>query len=244
MDDNYDLPGVDFGPEDPADFRSRDRNFKREKSKEIEIDASWSKLAEKVMKAEIKPELVQTEDPEVRQQIQKAAEAQRRKEKVFQNAEFHFGRPVLGKILILPISAARQFTYNKPWAAISIASAPVELPVLSGENRIGLLQLCFEDLDAVPGEAFAKAFPHKAENLFKEDHANKILDFVCDLWEKTNLLMIHCYAGASRSPAVGKALADVLQPRFSPYYDKIYQPNILVYRTIKEVYTKNFEAVS
>lgn len=227
------------------DFSLKDNDLQNIRNSEIKIDDSWATLAERSSQAEIKPELVQTEDEEIKNQIQRVgqriAEAQAKKTKMLSNLEMHFGRPVLGKILILPISGARQFTYSKPWAAISIASWAPEFPVLSGLNRIALLQLTFEDLDAIPGPEFAKKFPSKANNIFKEEHADKILDFICDYWTQIDLLMIHCYAGASRSPAIGKAISDCLQPKWSPYFDRIFQPNKLVYDTIKDVYQKKFE---
>ncbi|MCK9458205.1 MAG: hypothetical protein M0R80_00875 [Proteobacteria bacterium] len=151
-------------------------------------------------------------------------------------------RPLIGKVLVLPRSSAAEFKYEEPWCCISIASTAGELPTIDTNNRIALLQLTFEDLDAIPGAAWAAAFPQKAGNVFKEEHAEKILDFVCENWDKTNLLMAHCYAGMSRSAAVGKAIASIMQPRFEADYKFYPMCNKLVYETIMRVYQEKFVA--
>ncbi len=158
--------------------------------------------------------------------------------------KYYFDRPLLGKILILSRSAAIQFTFPESWACISIASSVGELPKISEENRIDILRLTFEDLDAVPGLAFSQAFPEKAKNIFKTEQANKILDFLCDNWKKVKLLMIHCYAGQSRSAGVGLFVCEKLQPSWFNNFKKIYPMyNKLVYNRLKEEFEKSFETI-
>ncbi len=136
--------------------------------------------------------------------------------------EYHFGRPVLGKILILPEEAAVQFSYPKPWAAISIYSNG-DAPELPKDNRIGYLRMKFADIERPEFEA---AFTH--------EQAKKIAFFTEKVWNKCKLLMIHCYAGVSRSPAVGKAISEIYQPNYALYFDRLYAPNALVYQVLKE----------
>ena len=156
--------------------------------------------------------------------------------------KFYFDRPVLGKLLILPRSSAAQFTYAEPWACISIASSEKEFPKISEENRIDLLRLVFEDLDAIPGPDFSKAFPEKVKNLFTKEHANEVLDFLCENWKKVKLLMIHCYAGQSRSAAVGLFVCENLQSGWLTIYKEIFKmPNKMVYSILKEEFVKSFE---
>lgn len=51
--------------------------------------------------------------------------------------------------------------------------------------------------------------PVEGAVLFSEKHARLILDFVEEYREKVDTLLIHCYAGSSRSAAIGKALLDM-----------------------------------
>lgn len=58
--------------------------------------------------------------------------------------DYQFGRPVLGKILVLPEESALEFRFKKPWACISITSED-NFPVMDSENRIGIIKLRFAD---------------------------------------------------------------------------------------------------
>ena len=132
-------------------------------------------------------------------------------------------RPILGKILILSRSLARDFVYEKPWACISIASNALDFPKINKVQCIDLLQLVFEDLE----------YRRDTVDTFTPDHAKQICNFVDKVWDNIDLLMIHCYAGISRSPAVGKAISEVYQPEYASKFDDIFTPNQLVYETLK-----------
>lgn len=200
--------------------------------------ALWAQIANAAAEKKIRPELIQVDDEGLQQHLNTYCEKQRKREaannKLYASldTDFYFGRPVLGKILILPRSGARQFVYDKPWACISIASERAELPKLNKVQQVAILQETFEDLDGCSA-VFEKLFPEKAANLFTTDHANRIWDFVEHWWNDIDLLMVHCYAGASRSPAIGKAISDVYYPELSHYYDMMFQPNKLVYETMR-----------
>lgn len=205
--------------------------------------ALWAHIANAAAQKKIKPELIVVEnDKEFQELINQRVEEERQQGflKDNLNTQFFSGRPVIGKILILPRSAAREFVYEKPWACISIASHPSELPKLNKVQQVALLQQTFEDLDGC-SEKFAQAFPEKAANLFTANHARQILNFVAEWWNHIDLLMIHCYAGSSRSPAVGKAISDIYQPELSHYFDAMFSPNRLVYETLKDVYHNEFD---
>jgi predicted protein tyrosine phosphatase len=133
------------------------------------------------------------------------------------------GQPVNGKILVLPKSAAQQFTYDKPWACISIGSEIGDWPKINKCQQINLLQIAFEDID------------EETENyiLFNEDHAKKIWEFTEKNWEKIDLLMIHCLGGVCRSPAVAAAIA-LKKYGNDDLYFKLYHPNALVYKILLE----------
>lgn len=126
------------------------------------------------------------------------------------------------KIQVLPLSKAREFTCDKPWAAISITTFSGDMPKLSSENRVGLLQMLFRDTEFV-----------RQENCFNKENSEQILDFVDSMFGKAEVLLVHCEAGRSRSPAVAAAISKVYAGD-DMYWFKYYTPNMLVYRTIME----------
>lgn len=152
-------------------------------------------------------------------------------EELNQKLEYHFERPVLGKLLILSRKSAEEFTYSKPWACISIdginntfVADPKGHAVLSEENRVDLLQLRFDDITE-PREGWVE---------ISEDQAKQIWEFVEKVWDKVDLLMIHCHAGISRSTACGLVLSEKYHPEFAHMYEKMYFPNVLVKSTMRK----------
>ena len=96
--------------------------------------------------------------------------------------------------------------------------------MLDGENRVGLLRLTFEDItDAGKPGAFTAAV------------ATEILDFVEAAWDKTEVFLIHCETGLSRSPAIAAALSRVYYGDGGPWAEHNF-PNPLVYRLIVETH--------
>ena len=90
-----------------------------------------------------------------------------------------------------------------------------------------MLQLEFYDADLARPE-------YEPEFLFNKYHAEQILDFVDEIQDKIELLMVHCEAGMSRSPAVGAAIAKLGWNDDQVFFDK-YTPNMKVYRTLLEL---------
>lgn len=145
----------------------------------------------------------------------------------------YFGQPTNGKLLVLPKSAASNFTYDKPWACISIGCEPGDWPKINKCQQIDLLQIAFADLDVRHQKELEEHKPDRELIFFNENHAIKIWDFVEKNWDKVEILMVHCLAGASRSPAVAAAIALKKYGNDNLYF-KIYTPNRLVYRTLLE----------
>ena len=106
-------------------------------------------------------------------------------------------------------------------------------PKISEANRIGLLQLAFADIAVAEGDE---------KRVFKEDHAHRILDFVKEVWDKIDVLMVHCEEGNSRGPAVAAAISRIHlgedEVYFLPY---MYWPNRLVYRILLDTASKRGE---
>lgn len=137
---------------------------------------------------------------------------------------------MIKNIVVKSKKKAQGFLWDQPWAAISVSTNPLEFAHLSTDNRVGLLQLSFEDSDLE--QPFGEV---PKRNLFCKAHAEQILIFVDDVWDKIETLLVHCEAGLSRSPAIAAALSHI---KHGPATDKMYfvryTPNRLVYRKIME----------
>lgn len=141
--------------------------------------------------------------------------------------KFYCERPVLGKIVVLTYSGAREFECELPWAGISIISDhDIAFPKLSEVNRIGLLQMRFDD----------RLAPSKG---ISEEQGNVVAAFVKKYWNDCGILMIHCAAGHSRSPAVAKAISEIYQPEFASFYDDFHEPNRLVHFVVSRAIKNN-----
>lgn len=114
---------------------------------------------------------------------------------------------------------AEFFRSERPWAAIQISSRDGH-PVLSEENRIGLLRLVFEDT----------LEPDRPDS-FNASLAKEILDFVDEHWDKAETFLIHCDVGLSRSPAVAAALSRIYYGDDGPCSEMDF-PNPLVYQLL------------
>lgn len=115
---------------------------------------------------------------------------------------------------------AEEAVCDLPWAAISISER--QHPELSKENRIGLLQVKFHDID----------FASDNYITFNKNHAQQILDFAKNIWDKADILLVHCEAGLSRSAATAAALSKIYFGTDEEFFKYPYTPNMLIYRTI------------
>lgn len=70
----------------------------------------------------------------------------------------------------------------------------------------------------------------ESAGLFYDEHANQILSFVDKHKDIIDTLVVHCYAGQSRSVAVGKALSELYNVYCSNTEGKI--PNEHIYSTM------------
>ena len=120
---------------------------------------------------------------------------------------------------------AEFFRSDRPWAAISISSGH-ECPLLSEDNRVGLLRLVFEDITQ----------PDTPES-FTPAQAAEILDFVASVWDKVDVFLVHCDAGLSRSPAVAAALSRIYYGDDGQWFELDF-PNRLVYDLLVETHSR------
>lgn len=130
-------------------------------------------------------------------------------------------QPLIGKLLVLPRFAAKRFACTRPWACISIGVDHGDWPRISRRERIDRLRLAFADIKEPKDDLI----------LFNGELARQILEFVDRVWDEIEVLMIHCEAGISRSPAVAAAIAKLKYKDDAAYF-RIYRPNTLVYLTL------------
>jgi predicted protein tyrosine phosphatase len=114
---------------------------------------------------------------------------------------------------------AEFFRSERPWAAISISSQG-GFPVLHERNRVGLLQLVFEDTTESDNDG-----------AFNASLATQILDFVDGVWDQAEVFLIHCEVGLSRSPAIAAALSRIYYDDDGPWM-ALDMPNRLVYEVL------------
>lgn len=129
--------------------------------------------------------------------------------------------------------AAANFRSDLPWAAISIVTQPNTWPKLAEENRQDVLQMYFWDI-TVPN---IQLVPD--DYIFDEEKAGIILDFAEKVWDKIDVLLIHCEMGLSRSPGIGAALAYCYHgPHTDKEFFNRYTPNTVVYDLLLRTYFK------
>lgn len=92
-----------------------------------------------------------------------------------------------------------------------------------------VLRLCFDDAD---NRSFW-------QNLITEEQADAICWFVLRYAREIDTLIIHCTAGASRSPAVAAGILKGLRQDESPIWENpAYHPNPRVYRMVREAFER------
>ena len=90
---------------------------------------------------------------------------------------------------------------------------------------LGALTLLFDDIvTEVEGAV-----------LFSEEHANQIIDFILRMARRADTLLVHCYAGQSRSRAVGAFAVKMLGGDNRRYFTG-GNPNRHVYDTLLRVW--------
>jgi predicted protein tyrosine phosphatase len=134
-------------------------------------------------------------------------------------------------IQVLSRSQAKEFISDVPWACISIATEQSDFPKINKVQQIGILQIIFADVDTQEHLEYLDKEVGIKSQLFSKSHAEKILNFINEVKDKIEILMVHCTAGASRSPAVAAAIQKILGQDDSHWF-KTKCPNALVYRTI------------
>ena len=111
----------------------------------------------------------------------------------------------------------------------------VEIP--DNSDRIGYIQLKYTDDDRLTNNNTGK--------LFTEQQAEEILKLVESVGDRAKLIICQCDGGVSRSSATAAALSKIINDDDSwVFKSPQYVPNMLVYRTILNVWHDKFIGVT
>ena len=141
------------------------------------------------------------------------------------------------KIVVLPKRKIHNIenTLTENHSIISVYT-PFSEPsnILKNKNTEKILFTSFDDYDTIIDNH--EEFWGRKQILFSYVNAKEIIDF----WNEINsdLLIVHCEAGVSRSPAIAAALTKINEEDDN-FYFKNYRPNSLVYRTILNYHFSN-----
>jgi len=122
------------------------------------------------------------------------------------------------------------FKTDKLHMVISIQDPGYANVTLSKQkSRICSMGMHFHDLD--------KDACDRGYTIFNKYDAERLLSFIEISKKHVELICVNCVVGISRSSAVAAALSLILNgPGADKYFFKAYCPNMLVYRTILDVY--------
>ena len=136
------------------------------------------------------------------------------------------------RLFISDFKAAQHFKPPQPWAIISISTRPTDFVPLETENRIGVLQLAFADINHDNVDIWDDTPADKKQFMlpFTDEQADLILRFMTSMQKQgAEMLLVHCEAGISRSPGVGAALCELSECNLSlKALYKLYYPNASV----------------
>lgn len=127
------------------------------------------------------------------------------------------------------------------WAVVSVSHNDDYFPrIVETDSCKGVLRVKFADIDTVEDQDpdADPLDPTTGYILFNKEHAASILEFVKLMEDASvDLMVVHCLAGWSRSPAIAAALAKVDGQKDDIFF-KQFSPNMHVYKTLLETYHK------
>lgn len=142
-------------------------------------------------------------------------------------------------ISVMSYKQALDYVYNysgdknsKKYAIISIQEYTngygLGLAFKEGGNCLNALNIEFSDI--------TKEYTEESVKLMTLEDGKIIHDFVESLDERVERLIVHCYAGASRSAAVAAAISKIKFGNDDIYFNGNYSPNMYVYYKVLEAY--------
>lgn len=131
----------------------------------------------------------------------------------------------------MAVEAEEQGALTDTYAVISIQDSHTDgFGLKFAENQFckGVLTLYFDDIVTEVDGAV----------LFDDDMADEIIDFIEENRAKADTLLIHCYAGQSRSKAVGAFAVEMLGGDNSKYFEEGNVPNMFVYDVLESAWVR------
>jgi predicted protein tyrosine phosphatase len=110
------------------------------------------------------------------------------------------------------------------FAVISIKNPTAKDVAFKDENLVGVLRLAFDDIDVAVDDLVP----------FNDEMAGRVLDFVAEVWDKVDILLVHCNMGQCRSPAIAAAIARI-QEGSDKFWFQTKTPNRSVYRRLLQL---------
>lgn len=142
------------------------------------------------------------------------------------------------KFMAVDRITAAEMVMGVPYVIISIQdpeNRKTYRGVAKGSYRLDLLELDFHDVDHLGHHNSINPGQQEGGLIrFDTSHATRILDFYEDFKDMANYFIVHCDAGACRSPAVCAAL-EKIHIDYDLFWFKRYSPNMRVYSTLIEV---------
>lgn len=126
--------------------------------------------------------------------------------------------------------AAEQGAFTDTYAAISIQDSHTQgFGFQFAENQFckGVLTLYFDDIVTEVDGAV----------LFDDDMADQIIEFIEKNSKLADTLLVHCYAGQSRSKAVGAFAVEMLGGDNSRYFEE-GSPNQYIYDVLESAWVR------
>ena len=117
------------------------------------------------------------------------------------------GQSAFERIIVLPRSGASELDLDERYAVVSINDPGDPCPVKTRWGLLDCLTLHFHDFDT----AQVEQDEWSARNAMQPEHAMQIWEFVRRYAGGCPILVVHCFAGVSRSISVAMALADGLK---------------------------------
>lgn len=138
------------------------------------------------------------------------------------------------RFAVLSRYEVEEFDCDEPYILISITCPKDTEPILrDSKTRLDVLKMRFHDWDIKAKELFDTKYPEDGKKMvfFSEAHAQEIVKFVNQYFNKVDLIVVNCAAGISRSAGVAAALSKCLTGEDAYFFER-YIPNSLVYSTI------------
>lgn len=139
---------------------------------------------------------------------------------------------MIKQVLYMSQETAEEIVFNSTDALISITE-PNKSANVEAEH---LLRLEFDDHDPKnDNNVLLHEYTYDEQQLFTEEQAQQILEFIDDLPDEVDTIYVHCFMGISRSRAVACAIREFEQISLEPM-SQWQMMNKHVYRVLTDTW--------